>query len=79
MELFAWIIALYIWLFANPLISMIIYVIPLVIALIRHHNSVVMLVILNILFGWIFLLWIILIMWAMFGDNEKDEPHKVSP
>ncbi|EJX3548560.1 superinfection immunity protein [Salmonella enterica] len=79
MELFAWIIALYIWLFANPLISMIIYVIPLVIALIRHHNSVVMLVILNILFGWIFLLWIILIMWAMFGDNEKDELHKVSP
>ncbi|EDT6761338.1 superinfection immunity protein [Salmonella enterica] len=79
MELFAWIIAIYIWLFANPLISMIIYVIPLVIALIRHHNSVVMLVILNVLFGWIFLLWIILILWAMFGDNENDEPQSVSP
>ncbi|EJK0523142.1 superinfection immunity protein [Salmonella enterica] len=79
MELFAWIIAIYIWLFANPLISMLIYVIPLVIALIRHHNSVVMLVILNVLFGWIFLLWIILILWAMFGDNENDEPQSVSP
>ena len=79
MELFAWIIALYIWLFANPLVSVIIYVIPLVIALIRQHNSVVMLIILNVLFGWIFILWIILILWAMFGDNDEKASQSVSP
>ncbi|MBA3175216.1 superinfection immunity protein [Salmonella enterica] len=79
MEVFAWIIAIYIWLFANPLISLIIYIIPLVIALLRQHNSVVMLIILNVLFGWIFILWIILILWAMFGDNQKNESQSVSP
>lgn len=79
MEVFAWIIAIYIWLFANPLISLIIYIIPLVIALIRQHNSVVMLIILNVLFGWIFILWIILILWAMFGDNQENESPSVSP
>ncbi len=67
MELFAWVIALYIWLMANPLISIILYVIPLVIALIRGHKSCAMVVILNILFGWIFLMWIILLLWSALG------------
>lgn len=71
MELFAWIIALYIWLMANPLISIILYVIPLIIALIRGHKSCTMVVILNILFGWIFLMWIILLLWSAFGDKNR--------
>ena len=71
MELFAWVIALYIWLMANPLISIILYVIPLVIALIRGHKSCAMVVILNILFGWIFLMWIILLLWSALGDKNR--------
>ncbi|QJC45298.1 superinfection immunity protein [Escherichia sp. SCLE84] len=73
MELFAWVIALYIWLMANPLISIILYVIPLVIALIRGHKSCAMVVILNILFGWIFLMWIILLLWSALGDKKPQE------
>ncbi|CAD5617039.1 superinfection immunity protein [Escherichia coli] len=73
MELFAWVIALYIWLMANPLISIILYVIPLVIALIRGHKSCAMVVILNILFGWIFLMWIILLLWSALGDKKPKE------
>ncbi len=72
MELFAWVIALYIWLMANPLISIILYVIPLVIALIRGHKSCAMVVILNILFGWIFLMWIILLLWSALGDKKTE-------
>ncbi|WP_225221298.1 superinfection immunity protein [Escherichia whittamii] len=46
---------------------------PLVIALIRGHKSCTMVVILNILFGWIFLMWIILLLWAAFGDKKPKE------
>lgn len=79
MEIFAWIVALYIWLLANPLISIFIYVIPLVIALIRGHNSAIMIVIINILFGWIFLLWIILLIWAAFGERKPAPVQSDSP
>lgn len=74
MELFAWIVAIYIWLWANPLVSIVIYVIPLIIALIRRHKSATMVVILNILFGWILLLWIILLIWASFGERKPATP-----
>ncbi|EEB7838033.1 superinfection immunity protein [Salmonella enterica subsp. enterica] len=75
MEVFAWIVAIYIWLWANPLVSIIIYVIPLIIALIRRHKSATMVVILNILFGWILLLWIILLIWASFGERKPAAPQ----
>ncbi|HAX5282177.1 TPA: superinfection immunity protein [Escherichia coli] len=80
MEIFAWIVALYIWLMANPLVSIVLYVIPLIIALMRGHKSCTMVVILNILFGWIFLMWIILILWAAFGDKKpKDIQSNEAP
>lgn len=80
MEIFTWIVALYIWLMANPLVSIVLYVIPLIIALMRGHKSCTMVVILNILFGWIFLMWIILILWAAFGDKKpKDIQSNEAP
>ncbi|EJF8031341.1 superinfection immunity protein [Escherichia coli] len=80
MEIFAWIVALYIWLMDNPLVSIVLYVIPLIIALMRGHKSCTMVVILNILFGWIFLMWIILILWAAFGDKKpKDIQSNEAP
>ncbi|EES3796554.1 TPA: superinfection immunity protein [Escherichia coli] len=80
MEIFTWIVALYIWLMANPLASIILYVIPLIIALMRGHKSCTMVVILNVLFGWIFLMWIILILWAAFGDKKpKDIQSNEAP
>ncbi|WP_433961560.1 hypothetical protein [Escherichia coli] len=32
-----------------------------------------MVVILNILFGWIFLMWIILLLWSALGDKKPKE------
>lgn len=76
--LLGWIIAAYIWLFANPIVSLTLYFLPIIIALIRKHKSTGMIVIIGLLFGWIFLLWLILILWAAFGERISlpDQPEE---
>lgn len=78
-EIFGWITAMYIWLFANPLVAIIIYIIPIIIAAMRKHKNTTMIVILDLFFGWIFLLWLILILWAAFGEKHQQDDEGITP
>ncbi|WP_187433277.1 superinfection immunity protein, partial [Serratia marcescens] len=57
-EIFGFVVAMYVWFVANPLITIVLYFLPIIIAIIRKHKSTGMVVILSLLFGWIFLLWL---------------------
>ncbi|WP_234262244.1 superinfection immunity protein [Klebsiella aerogenes] len=77
-EIFGWITAMYIWLFANPLVAIIIYLIPIIIAAMRKHKNTTMIVILGLFFGWIFLLWLILTLWAAFGEKHPTDNESLA-
>ncbi|MDY3572297.1 superinfection immunity protein, partial [Enterobacter hormaechei] len=70
-EIIGWITGIYIWLFANPLVALILYLLPIIIAAIRLHRNMTIITIISLFFGWIFLLWLILVIWAAFGGQEE--------
>lgn len=72
------IFGIYIWLFHNPIIGIVIYLLPIIIANIRHHKNAGMITIIGILFGWIFLLWFILVIWSAFGEQSESEEQTAS-
>ncbi|WP_390903013.1 superinfection immunity protein [Serratia quinivorans] len=43
---------------------------PIIIAFIRLHRNLPIIIIISLLFGWIFLLWLILVIWAAFGGQD---------
>lgn len=79
-DIFGFILSVYLWLYMNPLVGILIYFSPIVIAFIRKHKNTGIITILGLLFGWIFLLWFILIIWAMIGEKTSDEsePQKMN-
>ena len=78
-EFFGYIVAMYVWLMANPLVSIVLYILPIIIAAIRKHKSTGVIAIIGLLFGWIFLLWIILMIWAAFGEASKTDGEPETP
>jgi hypothetical protein len=69
-EILGWFLGIYIWLFANPIIALALYLLPIIIAFIRLHRNLPIIMIISLLFGWIFLLWLILVIWAAFGGQD---------
>lgn len=75
MEFFAFVLVLYVWLLANPVAAIIIYIIPSIIAVVRKSDSRGLLIIINILGGWFFILWIIVFIWSITGKQERSDRH----
>lgn len=73
LEIIAYVFGMYVWLFHNPLVGIVIYLLPIIIAGIRKHKSLGVISIITILFGWIFLLWFILVIWSVFGEQSESE------
>lgn len=46
------------------------YFLPTIIAGYRQHSSLFVIALLNIFFGWTMLGWLILVIWACFGDQH---------
>lgn len=59
----------YMWLLM--VIAVALYFMPTIVAGYRHHNSLFLIVVLNILFGWTMLGWLLLLVWACFGDQHS--------
>lgn len=49
-----------------------IYFVPLIIAIIRKHNNIVAITILNVVLGWAPLGWLAALLWALNGDTEDN-------
>ena len=56
----------YMWLLM--VLAVALYFMPTFIAGYRHHNSFVLIVLLNVLFGWTMLGWVLLLVWSCLGD-----------
>ena len=46
-----------------------VYMIPMFIAIIRHHKQKISVIILNLFLGWTFVGWIMALMWALSEDH----------
>lgn len=65
------------WEFGVPMLTMWLlmiiavglYFMPTIVAGYRHHSSVFLILILNVFFGWTMLGWLLLLIWACFGDQ----------
>ena len=51
------------------LLAVALYFIPTIVAGYRHHSSLFLILVLNTLFGWTMLGWLLLLIWASFGDQ----------
>ena len=56
------------WLF----IALVVYFIPLIIANIRRHNSIIAIGILNTVLGWTFLGWLAALLWSLNSDIKEE-------
>jgi hypothetical protein len=58
------------WEIILTLVSLVIYFIPTIIAIIRHARNAVGIVVLNILGGWTFVGWIIALVWSITDKQQ---------
>ena len=66
------------WNFGFPMVTMwllmviavALYFMPTIVAGYRQHNSVFLILMLNIFIGWTMLGWLLLLIWACFGDQH---------
>jgi hypothetical protein len=58
---------IYMWLLM--ILAIALYFMPTIVAGYRHHNSLMLIMVLNILLGWTMLGWLALLIWACFGDQ----------
>ena len=72
MELFAYIFAIGVFLVANPIIGLFVYILPLLLAALLRKQNLVAILLFTILFGWFLPIWIALLLWAILGE-ERDE------
>ena len=57
-------------------ISLVIYFLPTIVAIIRKNNSTLAIFILNLLLGWSFIAWVIALVWA-FSKNTSSLEAKL--
>jgi hypothetical protein len=57
-------------LFFVLLLSFLAYLIPTGIAWYRGHRNKVLITVLNVLFGWSLIGWVVCALWAIFGDKR---------
>lgn len=68
LDIIAAIFGIYIWLFHNPIIGIVIYLLPPIISFIRNTKNFWPLTIITILLGWITPVWIVTLVWSIFGE-----------
>lgn len=54
------------------LLLFVLYFLPTIIAALRGHLSVVAIFILNVVFGWTFIGWIIALIWSFTGNTKRN-------
>lgn len=52
---------------------LIVYFLPLFIAIMRKHNNTAAIAALNILLGWTFLGWVVAFVWSFTSNTKKDK------
>ena len=60
---------IYMWLLM--IIAIALYFMPTIVAGYRQHSSFFLILVLNILLGWTMLGWLLLLIWASFGDPHS--------
>ena len=63
--------------FMISFISLVVYFLPTLIAVIRKHNSAIAIFVLNFLLGWSFIAWVIALVWAFSENNSCDLEAKL--
>jgi hypothetical protein len=53
------------------LFGLAVYLLPTIVAALRHAKSMVGIVLLNVLLGWTFIGWIIALIWSLTGKTQK--------
>ncbi len=59
---------LYLLIFHNPILGIVIYLIPPIVAFIRNTKNFWPQTIISILLGWVTPVWIVVLVWAIFGE-----------
>jgi hypothetical protein len=49
------------------IVGLVIYFIPTIIAIMRHHRNLLAIILINIFLGWTFVGWIVSLIWAIVG------------
>ena len=49
------------------IIGLIIYFIPTIVAVMRHHRNLLAIILVNLFLGWTFIGWIVALIWAIVG------------
>lgn len=70
MEFFGYLFVIVVWMMANPIAGIIIYLLPVFFALLLQKRSAFPIIILTILLGWFFPAWIIFLLWSVFGEKK---------
>jgi len=55
-----------------------IYFIPTIIAIIKNKKHRLVIMILNLFFGWTFILWIVALIWAMWSKREEFQHQELT-
>ena len=53
------------------ILGIVVYFLPIIIAAVRHANSIVGIILLNVLAGWTFIGWIIALVWSLTGTTKR--------
>ncbi len=55
-------------------LSLVLYCVPLMIAFYRNHEKYTTIFLLNLFLGWTMVVWVICLIWALFGAaNKRDD------
>lgn len=55
-------------------ISVVVYFVPMMIAFYRRHESYTSIFMLNLFLGWTGVVWLVCLIWAIFGQRLKPRP-----
>ncbi|HEO9810840.1 TPA: superinfection immunity protein [Klebsiella variicola] len=77
MELLGYLFVIGVFLIANPILGLIVYLIPAILAALLRKTNTFPIIVLDILFGWFLPVWIALLLWSVFGKMREGSNYKV--
>ncbi len=78
MEILSYLIVVTIFFAMNPLIGILFYIIPTLIALIFGKKNTLIIVLFNMIMGWFLPAWILLLLWAIFSEKKHTTEYQVN-
>lgn len=61
----------------------VLYITPTIVAIMRVHDNIVAIVVLNLFLGWTLLFWVIALVWALYESSPRVDfskpPERLSP